>query len=83
MSANLYITPVKVDKTYLPCSAPSSFIESMKEAFCKDLPLKLIADDLPILQGMKIMARDSDKKSLEKLIEMVEKYGAIILSAEY
>lgn len=82
MSANIYWRPTKARRD-LPISAPSSFMETMREAFGGDTHWRLSTNDLPTLRGIGAAERGNTKDELKTLADIVEKTGEIEVWAEW
>lgn len=83
MSANIYFRQVRpIDSESLSVYAPSSFIESMTEAFGV-FPCILGANEVPVLKGMAALNRDGGGNPYSELIEAINKYGTVEVYAEY
>lgn len=70
----------KKPNTTLDVMAPSAFQETCSKAF-SSLPYEFSEEDLP---AIRLIARlESNQEAWEELAELVEKYGRILVSAEY
>lgn len=81
MGASLYVRPIKKG-IYLPCNTPSTFIQALHKAF-HDLPLNLDENDIETLKGMAAMADTAMEETINELIDLIEKFKSITLTAEY
>lgn len=83
MSANIYWRPVTTARNDLSVSAPSDFIDSMREAF-GNLPVKLTDKDIPTLKGMSSVRNIfRNENPYKEIIETIEKVGEIEIWAEW
>ena len=86
MSGSYFYIPRGIAKHSLPCSAPSSFRELVKEIF-GTMPICFSECDLPILKALAIYERHSgsgeEENTFEGIIKGVEKYKEIELDIQY
>lgn len=83
MGANISYRQVKpITGKDLPVGAPSYFIGTMEKAF-GNFPCTLTSEDIPILRGMAATMRDEQQNPYEKLVEAIERMGAVEVYAEY
>ena len=62
---------------------PSDALEAFRDAFAAEPPYSLNENNLPTLRGMMAGKQDTEKKAYGKLIEAIEKVGAVVVEWEY
>jgi len=84
MSATIhYRQTSKVDPYLKTCSAPSSFIESIEDAF-HHFPCELEESDIGTLRGMASVYNSLEEDNpYKELIDLIEKFGSIKIYASY
>ena len=78
MSANIYWIPTRKGGE-IETSCPSRFIKTIEETFGV-FPVKLDESRLILLQAMFTASGD---RCYEQLVELIEKYGEILIEARY
>ena len=83
MSANIYYEPTKRKKVDVPTMAPSSFMGTLERVFGQRTP-KLNIESQPKLEALRDACEDEGtRKCYQVLIDGVERFDEIQLSAEY